>query len=421
MQPIQRRLSVMSPEFLRTAGVVNGGHFLSHFYLMSLPPLFPLLATDFNATNAQLGILISMIYLSMFLLQIPVGELVDRVGAKYVFVLGVLLSGVGTMMIAFAGSYRHLLVFALVAGMGQSAFHPADYALLNAVTDSNREGKSFGMHTFAGFIGFAAAPPVVGTIGIVHSWQSALLIVGAVGVGYAIFAQGVLNTVYLDHIDTAGREAPSNESNSVRRTLTVLRRPSILTLFAFFVVVTMADIGIQSFTAVFLVEGFDFSEAAGNTILTMFLVLTAIGVLIGGELADRYNVFWIIILSLSISAVLTLMSITPVVSVHAGVATAIWSMIGFSFGLALPARDKVVNGISSTVDTGKSFGIVYTGLPLGGVIGPAIIGSVIDFVNIYLGFVLNALFFAMGSFTILLFKSHLIAPVKTDECSRKAT
>lgn len=400
---------------LSVVSIVSAGHFLSHFYLLTLPPLFPLLVTDFDASNAQLGLMVSMIYLATFAFQIPAGEFVDTIGAKRVFVLGVVLSALGTMLIGLATSYLWLLAFAFVAGIGQAAFHPADYALLDAVTADDDEGKSFGVHTFAGFVGFAAAPPIVGTLGLLYGWQTALVAVGAAGLGFGLVAQVAMDPVYRQQVaaaddpgSTAGGSAGddrdydveadgSGESGGRFGSLALLKQPAILGMFVFFVVVTISDIGIQAFTAIFLVEGFGYDETIGNTTLTMFLAATAVGVLVGGWLADRFDFFMVIVCSLLATSVVFGLTVTPLVDRGPAAAMAIWSTAGFVFGLALPSRDRAINALSEAGDTGKSFGIVYTGLPLGGFVGPVVIGLAIDYVGLFSGFAVNAICFAIAA------------------------
>ncbi|WP_228434337.1 MFS transporter [Natrarchaeobaculum aegyptiacum] len=404
---------------------MSAGHLLSHFYLLTLPPLFPLLVADFDATNAQLGLMVSMIYLATFVFQIPAGEFVDRIGAKRVFVIGVVLSALGTMLIGLATSYLFLLAFAFVAGIGQAAFHPADYALLDAVTADDEEGKSFGVHTFAGFVGFAAAPPIVGTLGLLYGWQTALVIVGAAGLAFGLFAQFAMGPVYLQQVaaaddpgstvDSSGSVSDdrgydleadgSGESEGRFGSLTLLRQPAVLGMFVFFVVVTISDIGIQAFTAIFLVEGFGYEETIGNTTLTLFLAATAIGVLVGGWLADRFDFFIVIVCSLLATSVVFGLTVTPLVDRGPTAAMAIWSTAGFVFGLALPSRDRAINALSDAGDTGKSFGIVYTGLPLGGFVGPVVIGLAIDYVGLFSGFAVNAICFAIAAVIVYVVRS----------------
>lgn len=365
-------------ELLATLGTVSGGHFLSHLYILVYPPLFPFLVEDFGLNNTQLGAIMSVVALTTFLLQTPVGELVDRVGAKRVFVAGVALSAGGTALVGFADSYPLLLLFALLAGSGQAAFHPADYSLLDAVTDSDREGKSFSVHTFAGYAGFAVAPALVGGLAVVLGWQTALFIVGGVGLGYAVAAQFLLNPVYRRQAEQHRTTDEDEDDAGVRTGLSALTQPTILALFAFFVVITMANKGIQTFTTVFVVEQLSLSSVVGNTALTGYFALAAAGVLAGGVLADRYDVRAIIVWSLSVAAAGVWLAATGV-GTSRTVIVALFAAVGLFYGIALPARDRLINAASTAGSTGKSFGFVYTGLPLGGFVAPALLGAIIDF------------------------------------------
>lgn len=187
-------------EELTTVGLVTGGHFLSHFYLLVFPPLFPLLRAELSLSNAQLGLIIAVLSTAM-ILQVFVGEVVDRVGAKRVFVAGLATTALGVFLAGTASSYLAILAFAGLSGVGQSAFHPAGYPLLETVSDPDRVGKNFSVHTFGGYVGFAVAPLVVGALGFAYDWRTALLVVGSVGLVYSLVAAFGLRPVYRASMD----------------------------------------------------------------------------------------------------------------------------------------------------------------------------------------------------------------------------
>ena len=64
----------------KVIGLVSCGHFFSHFYGLAIPPLIPVLRLEFDASYAQLGLLVSAMSLASGVAQIPVGFLVDRLG-----------------------------------------------------------------------------------------------------------------------------------------------------------------------------------------------------------------------------------------------------------------------------------------------------------------------------------------------------
>ncbi|WP_332900149.1 MFS transporter [Haladaptatus sp. CMSO5] len=376
-------------------GLVSGGHFLAHFYALAFPPLFPLLIDEFALSNTELGLLMSVMALSTFILQIPVGVLVDRVGAKRVFIVGLVLVGGGTMLAGLAGSYLYLLAAVFVVGIGQSAFHPADFALLDAATSGAAEGKSFAFHTFSGYTGFAVAPFVVGGLGVTLGWQPALLIVGAVGVVYALVSQLSMRPLY--RLRMAGAKAEQESSGPTESRFAAVTKLPILLLFAFFITVTMANKGVHTFTGVFLLSEFSLDEFVGNAALTSYFTLTAIGVLVGGALADRYRATTVIATVLVLAGLSTFATVAGVLPMTAEVAVALFAVVGLFYGLALPSRDRLINSFSTDSTTGQSFGFVYTGLPLGAMVSPVVLGVVIDFWDAKLAFAAIGALFLLSS------------------------
>ena len=373
-------------------GVVSVAHFLSHVFLLAYPPLFPLLATEFDVSSAQLGLLVTAIYVPQLLLQIPLGELVDRVGAKWILVSGLLLTSLSIGTSGLSTSFSSLLAFAFLSGIGQSVFHPADYALLETVTTSDNEGMGFSAHTFGGYAGFAAAPLGIGSAGIAFGWHVALLGAGAVGVVAALAIALLTESVHGGHTE-------ANTDGSVRSTLrqmaAFVKRADLLLVFAFYFVSMMALVGLQSFTTVLAVEGYGFAESTANTLLTVHLSCTAVGVVAGGPLADRTSYRWIVIGTFVLSAVGVGMLVLAVSGGGFVTALVLLALIGLLFGLALPSRDKFANSVADPGAVGKSFGFFFTGLSLGAVVSPVLLGATIDLWSA------RAAFVAVGSLLLL--------------------
>ena len=375
---------------LTVVGFVSGGHFFSHFYLLAFPPLFLLLQGDFGLSNFQVGLIMSAVQVGTFL-QVFAGDVVDRVGGKRVFVLGIVVTAAGIGLAGFASSYLLLLFFALVSSVGQAAFHPADYALLDAASDDGSEGKSFGLHNFAGSLGFAAGPTVVGGLALVAGWQTALIVAGGLGLCYAAIAYVAMDDVHLAAIEAADRAAPAddrgtNGDSEEAAGWSSLADPTLLALFAFFFVVSMGGFGFHSFTKVLVVDGFALSAAAGNNALTAFFTLSAIGVLVGGVIADRVRPHLVILPALLVSAGLTWAVAAGAIPSVAALVIGAFALIGGVFGLLIPSRDRLVNAAAAEGSTGRSFGFVFTGISLAGVVSPAVLGAVIDATSVWTAF-----------------------------------
>jgi len=400
-------IGTLREDWRATLAVVSGGHFLSHFYFLVLPPLFPLLRDDFGLNNTELGLVVSVLSLGG-LLQAPVGNVVDRVGARRIFVAGVGVTSAGIALVGIGPTYPAILALAAVSGLGQSAFHPADYAMIDAITEPDVRGRAFSVHTFSGFAGFAAAPVVVGTLALLVGWRATLLVVGGVGLLYTLFAALALAptsraTVGADGVpredgvtgaDGTGDGGPNTDAS--RSFVATLRRPGILAMVAFFLVMALAGKGVQTFTSVLAVNSFGLEESVGNTLLTVYFALGSIGILVGGVLADRYAPGRIIVVGLVVGASALLFTLAGVVPVAPLPLVLLFGLVGFFVSLVTPSRDRLVSEVSGAGSTGRSFGIVFTGATVGSLVGPVLLGAVGDAASITLSFVLVGLFFLIA-------------------------
>jgi len=392
---------------LGVTALVSVDHFLSHVFLLSFPPLFPLIAGTFDVPETRLAVSVTLIYLAQLVCQVPAGELVDRVGGKRVAVGGLALVSASVAAAGFADSYLLVLAFAFVSGVGQSAFHPANYALLDAAGDVSGEGKQFSVHSFGGFLGFAAAPLLVTGIAAYADWRMAFWVVGAAGLVFSLALALALAPVHRGVIArNAGADTGDGDDEGWRplASLRLLRRPLVAGMFAFFLLATLADTGVQTYTTSFAVNHLDLSTAVGNTALTAFFAVASGAVLVGGWLADRGNVFAIVIGGLVWAAVAVAGGL--LLGVSEGPLVVAWALAGAGFGVTLPARDRITNALSGEEDTGKSFGLVYTGLPIGGALAPVVLGVAVSAGTYADAIVGTAVAFFLAAVAVFVFRTR---------------
>src|SRR5262249_13852170 len=115
----------------RLLGVVSLAHWVSHFHILLLPPLFPVLKDMLGVSFIELGFALGIFSLVSAVTQAPVGFIVDRIGARFMLVLGLCLGGIAFMLFAMNLSYPWLIVCVVLAGLANSVYHPADYSILN--------------------------------------------------------------------------------------------------------------------------------------------------------------------------------------------------------------------------------------------------------------------------------------------------
>ncbi|HEX7075559.1 MAG TPA: MFS transporter [Hyphomicrobiaceae bacterium] len=378
----------------KVLAVIGSGHAMSHFYLLALPPLFPLIRDDLDVSYAALGLLLTVLNVATGLFQVPAGILVDRLGARTILVAGLSLMAAAMAGIGLADSYWTMIPLIVAAGIGNSVFHPADYAILARSVDQSRLGRAFSIHTFTGNIGFALAPPVMVALTAALGWRVALMAAGAISllvlIGFLVWG-GVL----ADDAPDGAAQARQDRSVDLR----ILLDSRILILFLFFLSVAMVTSGVQSFSVAALqgFQGLDFTAA--NTVLTGFLVASAAGILIGGFVADRTKRHGTVAVAAMLGAA-ALFLLSGLAALPFAVLFVAFVAIGLLQGVIRPARDMMVKAATPEGATGRVFAFVSTGLNVGGAITPLLFGLVLDAGEPRLVFLLLSVFVLLGIGTI---------------------
>jgi MFS transporter, FSR family, fosmidomycin resistance protein len=362
------------PTFGREARVntlISCGHFLSHYYSLCLPPLFIAWQHTFGASYAELGLALALMSGTAAVVQAPIGFLVDRCGARRFLVGGTLLMTLSMAAMSLATAYWQIVLLAMLSGLGNSVFHPADYAILSGSIDRGRIGRAFALHTFVGQVGFAVAPPVTAALMLLFGWRATLALVGLLGtpIVLAILWQSRI-------LAEQKREAPRHRAGFVGDLRQLFSR-SILSFFAFFMVSAMAGAGVQSWLITILHRTHGLTVGAASSALTSYMTGMMLGVLLGGwvaERSDRHLGFVVAMTMLGAGALLWV----DIVAMPELVTIAVMFAGGLAFGARNTPRDVMVKDAAAPGQIGKVFGFVSAGMMLGSAIMPVPYGMLID-------------------------------------------
>ncbi len=384
------------PQEVRAISLIGFAHFLSHFYMLCLPPLFVVLNEDLGISFVELGVILTVYNAATAILQTPMGLLVDRVGARRVLICGLFVNALAIALAGMTSSYWELLVLFLLAGAGNAVFHPADFVILTASVGKQRQGRAYSIHSFGGTLGFAAAPATMTLLTQFMDWRPALMLVGMIGM--------VLSLVFVFFGHSLRQDAKTRARPNVTGTLRQFFRRGVILFFLFYVATSAAGIGLSAFSPVFLPALYGMSVEAANFTLSAMLVATAVGTLFGGPLADwtrRHDL--VLLVAFVISTLLVFVVGTTIVPALA--AALALAVAGFCRGVVNPSRDIMVRETAPPGLLGSVFAFVSTGFNLGQGLAPLLYGALLDGGRFNL-----VLYFAAG-FTLL---AVLLLPFSRD-------
>lgn len=182
-----RRMSEFSPEEHRILLITCPGHFFTHFFTLAFPAIAIPLTTAFDMPLEDVVKLSFWMYLLFGVLALPVGLAADRWRAKPMLVSGIAIMGAG-LIVAGAFPNPTVMTAALAfVGVGASIYHPAGLALISRTV--RQRGVAMGVNGVFGNLGIALAPLVTGFFSWVFGWQTALIVMGSIGIVTAAWLQ----------------------------------------------------------------------------------------------------------------------------------------------------------------------------------------------------------------------------------------
>ena len=380
--------------YIRVVGAVSAAHFMSHYYIILLAPLMPFVRDEYQVSYTQIGLAFAAFNIVTAVFQTPAGFLVDRLGARALLILGLVIGATSFVTAGLVDSFWVMIAMFGIAGMGNTVYHPANYALLSQHVPSDRIGQAFSLHTFAGMLGSAVAPASLLMMQSSWGWRGAF-----VGAGVFGFAVALLLLLVRDGTTptaNAGTRPPSDSSDTGWRLL--LSAPILLNL-AFFILLAMMSGGLYNYSVVALGALYGTPVTTANVALTGNLLLSATGVLVGGLLVTRTKRHSLVA-TLGLTAMALSVVLVAVVDLDSLALIAAMSLAGLFSGVIMPSRDMIVREVTPPGSFGKVFGFVTTGFNIGGIVSPLIFGAVMDHGSPRMVFLLVAAFTLLGIVTV---------------------
>jgi FSR family fosmidomycin resistance protein-like MFS transporter len=358
---------------VRLVGVICAAHFVSHYYILVLAPLLPFVRAEYGVSYTEIGFALAAFNVVSTVLQTPVGFLVDRLGARILLIIGLAIGASAFVIAGLVDSFWVMVAMFALAGVGNTVYHPADYALLSNHVPPDRIGHAFSVHTFAGMLGSAVAPASLLMMQHVWGWRGAFIGAGILGFAVAAILLAVRDNAAAPVTAMPARTATNPATAGWR----LLLSPPILLNLVFFALLAIMSGGMYNYSVVALGALYGTPVTTANIALSGNLLLSAIGVLIGGLLVAR-TARHALVATVGLAALGLIMALIANIDLGSLLLIVAMSVGGFFSGVIMPSRDMIVREVTPPGSFGKVFGFVTTGFNIGGIVSPLIFGAIMD-------------------------------------------
>lgn len=363
-----------APIVVPILAAITIAHLLNDIVQSVIPAIFPILQQTLRLTYTEIGLIAFANNITASLMQPLVGWYTDRKPQPYSLVVGMSCTLVGMLLLAFSAKLWMIIIAVMFVGLGSAVFHPEGSRIV-MLASGTRLGVGQSVFQVGGNFGQSLAPLMTILIFAPLGQFGAIWFVGVAALAIVMLAY--LADWYKKHIPSLRTRA---KSARVRRTPEQQRIITMAILLVIFLAFARAWFvaGISGFYAFFQLEYLHASLTTAQLHTFAFMFFGAVGILLGGPLADRFGKRNI--LMFSIFGCAPFASAIPFVS--GGWTYVLLSLAGLTilsgFSVSLMYMFDLMPGRTGLV-SGLMFGLAF-GL---GAIGSIVLGKIADMIGIY--------------------------------------
>jgi MFS transporter, FSR family, fosmidomycin resistance protein len=337
-----------------------------------LPAIYPMLKGGFALSFGQIGLLTLVFQVTASLLQPMVGLYTDRRPQPYSLSLGMGSSLFGMITLAFAPNFIALVAGAALLGIGSSIFHP-ESSRIARLASGGAHGFAQSFFQVGGHVGSALGPLLAAFVVLPYGRSSLAWFALA-----ALLGIGILAGVGRWYGSAVRLRTHKNQQSTAHLALSAAQvRRAMLVLIALIFSKFFYLASITSYYTFYLMHRFGLSIETAQIYLFVFLAASAVGLLVGGPIGDRYGrkkVIWA-----SIVGAFPFALALPYVGLEATLTLSILIglIISSAFSAIVVYGQELMPGRVGMV-SGLFFGLAFG---MGG-IGAAILGELADWTSI---------------------------------------
>ncbi|WP_420808608.1 MFS transporter [Cohnella luojiensis] len=350
-------------------------HMLNDSMQAVVPALYTILEESLNLSLVQVGWIGFMLNMTSSVMQPVVGAYSDRRSRPSMLPIGMGLSLIGMVGIAFAPQFWYLLIAVVFIGLGSAIFHPEGSRVVYFAAGGKR-GFAQSVYQVGGNAGSSLAPLMTVFIFVPLGQFGAIW--GTLFAGFAIAVLLGLLPWYKRKLaeweETRKVSAAGKAGSTLIEKMSHPRVKFAMGMLVFLVFArSWYHAGISSFYQFFLKEHYGLTTQQAQIPVFLFLAAGVLGTYFGGVLADRFGLKNMIVFSIGGAAPIALILphlplfwVYPVITVLGFVVLSGFSVSVVYAQFLMPANVGMASGLT----TGLAFGM--------GAIGGVALGKAAD-------------------------------------------
>lgn len=360
-------------------------------------PLIPLFAQSLGASPAVIGVVVGAFGLLPLFLSIPSGGLADVFGTRRMLLLGVTCNIASSTIMLVAPTVSGLFAAQLLGGLGFQLHVVTCQSYVSRLPTAQEREKGFSRITFAAASGQALGPFLGGVIAGRWGYPTAFFL------SLAISAAGLAAW----RLPTQPLPAPRPRYQlgaNLAAARSLFRDPRLRAVLLFSAVVIFVVSLRTSFLPVLLRKrGLD-DARVGLLISELAGVSTLVRPFVGALLAafGRRP-----LLAVAGATVVVGVGIAPWLDTAVALTVAM-GIFGIGFGLTQPLSMVMVADLTTPERSGVAMGVRFTALTLANLLGPVVLGLVVEAASLEAAFYASAALMAAVAVRLLVFRPELL-------------
>ncbi|MBG6083508.1 MFS transporter [Zhihengliuella flava] len=374
--------------------VLIGAAFVIAIGFGIIAPILPQYAASFDVSLAAAGFIVSVFALTRLAFAPVSGRLTERLGEPVVYVGGVLLVAISTILVGLAPNYELLILFRGLGGIGSTMFTVSAMALIARLAPPQIRGRISGLYAGAFLMGNIAGPVIGGLLANFGYRLPFFLYGGALVVAAALVHFSLARV----RRRTAASTEPDSEPSPPLSVAEALSSPTYRAALVSGFANGWTNFGVRvAMIPLFAVFAFaEHGEVLAGISLALFAVGNAATLTFSGRLTDRFGRRLPVIVGLLIGSVS--MGVLGFAQ-NEVVFIALSVIAGAGIGVMNPAQQAAV---ADVVGQGRSGGRVLATFQMcmdfGAILGPVVAGFMADQVGYGWAFAVGGLIGLVGVF-----------------------